>query len=173
MTQLGGGQSGSIPFPYMPSTDDNVNKHAVATTGKDVLQCMVSLLRNANTNEYNVVFIDPDKNQYTAQGILAKDQDSLTVQTDLLPLKVTATDAVGEVGTVGSEIGFYFGSEDDPEPGTDFQWTTVTTGTDPTLSDRVPDTLPGGYCVVPNIKDDDGASNGLQNVECWFPCNAS
>jgi hypothetical protein len=172
LTALGGGQSGRITFPYRPSEDDNVNKYAVATTGKNVLQCIAEIVRDAATNDYTVTLLDPDDNRHSVQGNLQQNQDMLTVPAPegLRPLTVIATGPVGDKGTVGSELSFIYGDQqNNPISGTDFVWTTLSTGTDPVLSNEFANTLPGGYCIVPNISKD----SGTQDIQCYFPCNAA
>jgi hypothetical protein len=171
MTSLRGGSSGRISFPYQP---DNDNRYAIATTKKDVLQCKVTIVRDTN-NFYKVTVFDSNGNaQGTKNDVLAKNQDTLTVPGTggLLPLAVIVEGPVGLSGTVGSRIDFNYG--DRPffnfELGTDFSWSTVSAGTDGRFSNQYPDTLPGGYCTVPNIE---GLLPGIQQIECYFPCNVS
>jgi hypothetical protein len=172
MTSLHGGASGRISFPYEPNND---NRYAISTTRKDVLQCKVDVTRDTN-NFYKVTVFDSNGNsQGTNNGILAKSQDALIVPGTggLLPLAVIVEGPVGIGGTVGSGIDFNYGARTftNFELGTDYLWTTISKGTDGRFSNQNPDiTLPGGYCTVPNII---GILPGLQQIECYFPCNAS
>ena len=51
---------------------------------------------------------------------------------------------------------------------------TVIAGWDETLSKQNPSqSLPGGYCIVPNISEDEDQMADSQTITCYFPCNAA
>ncbi|KAF2717421.1 hypothetical protein K431DRAFT_288559 [Polychaeton citri CBS 116435] len=173
MTILGSsGVQGSVHFPYQSAND---NHYAIGSTDKDVLQCKIVVTRTSGDNYDGTVF-DVDGNaQGTAAQPLTSDGDSLLIpgQGGLLDLRVFRLGQMGEAGTVGSEIEFNYGDKGivDFQLGTDFWWTTLHQGWDLTLSDQNEDALPGGYCVVPNISEDENGDR--QTITCYFPCNAA
>ena len=175
MTQLGSGGSGRISFPYSPGSD---NHYAVATTNKDVLQCKLILTRNSDNGYSGTVYDSTGTAQGTASQTLPNAQDSMTIpgQNDLLDLAITSTAPIddGDVGEVGPRVDFNYGAASFAtfELGTDFAWSSSSTGCDDSLNKFDPDqSKEGGYCIVPFLGD--GAVSVDQQIECYIPCNAS
>ena len=176
MTSLGGGSSGRIDFPYDPSSN---NRYAIATTDKDVRQCTGSLNRHTN-NQYSALVASSTGTRFgAAWNFLPNAGDTLIVpgQAGVMDLAISATGPVGNLGTVGSQIDFNYGAHTIPdyELGTDFHWSTLSTGTDGHVRDENPDNaLQGGYCTIITFESvsPHPGDPGMQQIKCYFLSNA-
>lgn len=143
---------------------------ASGTTHKTLEQCKAVVTRSSG-DSYDGALYDMDGNQLASAAKELTD-NSIYLKVDpndasksLGMLLVYRTDTMGDAGTPGSKVQFYFRtyeSLDESNPLVDFEWTTDSTGRDTRfVSD-------GHYCDVPNISENEDGDS--QTITCYFPC---
>lgn len=171
LTQLAGGQSGRIDYPYDPDTS---NRYAVASTAEDVLQCKLRVVRTSDETYEGWVYNNAGEEKGHASAQLAGDQQRLDIAGNdgVLDTAVVRLREMTDGPTnKGSNFLVYYGLGE--QYGRFFVFGAWSGGNDNALRAEDPDNtvIDGAYCTLSDIEWS-ATTGARQEIECLFPCAA-